>query len=189
MESSSMSTNPSRARVGRAVVLIGHGAPATDCPPEWVGELMQLEWRRGHNPSVARRAEELDAKIRQWPRTPHNDPYKVGVERLAQALRPLVPGVRVAVGYNEFCAPSVGEVMDDVIAGGARHVVVVPSMLTPGGLHAERDIPKALEPARARHPGITIDYVWPFDVHAMARLLADHIAPYATSRRPAASRS
>ena len=29
-----------------AVVLIGHGAPATDCPPQLVGELMSLEWRQ-----------------------------------------------------------------------------------------------------------------------------------------------
>ncbi len=30
-----------------AVVLAGHGAPATDCPARLVGELLALQWRDG----------------------------------------------------------------------------------------------------------------------------------------------
>ncbi len=162
-----------------AVVLIGHGAPAIDCPPQFVGELMSLEWRSNHTDPQAevlhRRAAELDATIREWPRTPTNDPYKAGLERLAEALRPLLPTTLFVVGYNEFCRPSIAEAMEQVIRQGATHVFVVPSMLTPGGLHSEQDIPRALADVRQTHPQVVIQYVWPFDVQQVATLLAAHI--------------
>ena len=158
-----------------AVVLIGHGAPATDCPPQLIGELMGLEWRPDHA-APRQRLEELDAKIRTWPRRPDNDPYKAGLERLADAMRPLVPAGLFAVGYNEFCSPSVSEAVEQVIRQGAERVLVIPSMLTPGGVHAERDIPRELEAVRRRHPRIRVDYLWPFDLARVAELFAAHIA-------------
>ena len=174
-----------------AVVLIGHGAPATDCPPQLVGELMSLEWRqptlhhpaageptsgRGDGHRLEARAAELDATIRNWPRHAGNDPCKLGLERVAEALRPLLPTDLLAIGYNEFCRPSIAEAIDHVIRQGARRVLVIPSMLTPGGVHAECDIPRALEDARRAHPGVAIEYLWPFDLHQVAALLAAHIA-------------
>ncbi len=172
---------PSASRVPRtAVVLIGHGAPATDCPPQLIGELMALEWS-AHNGSHAAgglqgRAAQLDAQIREWPRVESNDPYKVGLERLAQALRPLVPTEFLAVGYNEFCRPSVAEAIEQVLQRGAGRVFVIPSMMTPGGIHSEQDIPRALEAVRAAHPGITIEYLWPFELQQVAALLAAHVS-------------
>lgn len=166
-------------RIG--VVLIGHGSPATDCPPELVGELMGLEWRQaragdGEREVVERRAADLDARIRNWPRHASNDPYRHGLEQLAQALKTLLPTDLLAVGYNEFCRPTIAEAVEDVIRQGATRVLVVPSMLTPGGVHAERDIPLALEPLRRAHPDIPIQYVWPFDLGQVAAVLAAHIA-------------
>jgi sirohydrochlorin cobaltochelatase len=171
------------------VVLIGHGAPATDCPPQLVGELMSLEWRASGpahgTPEPAGRAAELDAAIRNWPRRPDNDPYKAGLERLADALRPLAPTTLLAVGYNEFCRPTIAEAIDGVIRQGATRVLVLPSMLTPGGIHSERDIPLALEAVRRSHPRVAIEYLWPFNVEDVAALLAAHVrraaAPAATS--------
>ncbi len=171
------SQHPSPPR--SAVVLIGHGAPATDCPPQLVGELMSLEWRQDHAPHHADalhgRAAELDATIRDWPRRADNDPYKVGLERIAQALRPLLPAELFAIGYNEFCRPSILEAIELVIAQGATCVFVIPSMLTPGGSHSEVDIPHTLEAVRAKYPAVPIAYVWPFDVHQVAALLASHL--------------
>ncbi|MBI3332844.1 MAG: CbiX/SirB N-terminal domain-containing protein [Candidatus Omnitrophica bacterium] len=165
-----------------AVVLIGHGAPATDCPPQLVGELMGLEWRGGNHSAGGEGAEELqkraaalDAKIRDWPRHPGNDPYKAGLERLAAELRRLLPAELFAVGYNEFCRPSVPEAVEQVIRQVAARVFVIPSMLTPGGLHSEVDIPRSLDEVRARHPAVSIEYVWPFDVAEVAGLLASHL--------------
>lgn len=164
-----------------AVVLIGHGAPATDCPPQLVGELMGLEWRGVEGAAEAlrqdqeERAKQLDAKIRDWPRHPGNDPYKVGLEKLAAELRELLTTPLFGVGYNEFCRPSIPEAVEEVIRQGATRVLVIPSMLTPGGLHSEVDIPRSLQVLRAKHPGVSIEYVWPFDVREVAALLAAHL--------------
>jgi sirohydrochlorin cobaltochelatase len=169
-----------------AVVLIGHGAPATDCPPELVGRLMSLEWRAGgghahggshaHGGDASQQAAALDAQIRQWPRRPDNDPYKAGLERMAERLRPLLPTRRFAIGYNEFCSPSIGEAIAQVAGQGVRRVLVLSTMLTPGGVHSEKDIPRALAEARRAHPGVTIEYLWPFDLDRVAELLASHVA-------------
>ena len=176
--------NPEHTRSGKkakctAVVLIGHGAPATDCPPEMIGELMGLEWRKdsggGEPPGLGARVAELDAAIRNWPRNASNDPYKTGLERVAETLKPLMPDTLFAIGYNEFCHPSTADAIDEVIAQGATHIFVIPSMLTPGGIHSERDIPQSLEAIRRGNPGVAINYVWPFDVHQVAELLAAHI--------------
>ena len=164
-----------------AVMLIGHGAPATDCPPQLIGELMGLEWRQAHASEHAHahqlhgRAAELDAKIRDWPRQGGNDPYKAGLERLADALRSLLPGGRLFIGYNEFCRPSTEDVIGRAISEGATRILVIPSMLTPGGVHSEKDIPRSLERLRQQYPQVPIQYVWPFDLQHVATLLAAHI--------------
>lgn len=171
-----------------AVVLIGHGAPADDCPPQLVGELMSLEWRapdagpKSHD--LEGRAEALDAQIRDWPRQAGNDPYKAGLERVAEALRPLLPTTLFAVGYNEFCRPSIAEAIEQVIRQGAARVLVIPSMLTPGGVHSEVDIPRALDDVRRAHPGIPIEYLWPFDLSQVAALLASHVARALAAAHP-----
>lgn len=170
-------TGPSECAHHDAVVLIGHGAPATDCPRELVGELMSLEWRRqrADDARLVQRAEELDGMIRRWPRTGANDPYQAGLERIASALQPRLSPALFAVGYNEFCSPSIGEAIAQVISRGATRVFVIPSMLTPGGLHAEHDIPLALEAARRAHPGVAVAYLWPFDPERVAGLLAEQV--------------
>lgn len=179
--------NPDSHAGRLAVVLVGHGAPATNCPPRLVGELMSLEWRNSNShhqdaeegrkteDPLKRRAAELDAKIRGWPRHSGNDPYKTGLEQLAETLKPLLPTDLFAVAYNEFCRPSIAEAIDGVIQKGAARVLVIPTMLTPGGVHSEVDIPRALELVRRSHPQVAIEYVWPFDLSQVARLLAAHI--------------
>lgn len=163
------------------VLLVGHGVPATDCPPELVGQLMGLQWGPGGHHggdgsgSLQQRALELDGKIRNWPRRPGNDPYKEGLERLAEVLKPLLSADLFAVAYNEFCAPSVPEGLEDLIRRGATRILVIPSMVTPGGVHSEMDIPRAIEGVRARHREVTLQYVWPFDLNEVAELLASHL--------------
>jgi sirohydrochlorin cobaltochelatase len=142
---------------------------------------MSLEWRQDHGHhhggggGAGGRAAELDATIRGWPRRADNDPYKAGLERVADALRSLLPTDLLVIGYNEFCRPTIAEAVAQVIGQGAGRVLVIPSMLTPGGVHAERDIPKALEEIRRSHTGVTIDYLWPFDLRDVASLLASHV--------------
>jgi sirohydrochlorin cobaltochelatase len=49
-------------------------------------------------------------------------------------------------------------------------------MLTPGGVHSEVEIPTALGELRRTHPSVRFDYAWPFDLDAVARLLAAQVA-------------
>ena len=80
------------------------------------------------------------------------------------------------VGFNEFCAPSLDEALDQAAARGPVQVRVVTPMMTRGGEHAESDIPAAVEAARGRHPGVAFVYTWPFPVSEVARFLAEQMA-------------
>jgi sirohydrochlorin cobaltochelatase len=160
-----------------AVVLVGHGAVPSDCPRDLVTRVKALEGRRrATGGPVTDEEAELDARIRRWPRDAASDPYGAGLEALAGRLRPLLGGARLAVAYNEFAAPTLDEAVDALVAGGATSLAVVPSMLTPGGVHSEVEIPETIARLRAKHPAIALRYVWPFDLDAVARLLAAHVS-------------
>jgi sirohydrochlorin cobaltochelatase len=158
------------------VVLVGHGGIPTDYPLEPLRELKTLEGKRratGGDPTPEE--VELDRRLRQWPRTPDNDPYKAGLESLAAHLKPALDGNLFAIAYNEFCAPTVEEAVESLIAAGAREIRVVPSMFTPGGSHSEREIPQTLAHLRAKHPEIDLRYAWPFDLDQVASMLAAQV--------------
>ena len=160
----------------RGVVLVGHGGIAKDCPAELVSKLKRLEAQRraaGTIPSAEE--QELDATIRRWPRTAATDPYRAGLEAVGAALRPLLNGALFALAYNEFCAPSVAESIEDLIRQGATHITVVTTMFTPGGAHSEIEIPEILHGLRARHPEIAIQYAWPFDASTIAQILNEQV--------------
>jgi sirohydrochlorin cobaltochelatase len=158
-----------------AVLLVGHGAPPKDFPRDLVSRLKALEGRRmATGGAMSDEERDLDAKIRSWPRTPENDPYREGLLALADALRTKLDGSPLLVAYNEFCAPSIEAAIAEAIASGATTITVIPSMLTPGGVHSEVEIPAILADLRAAHPGVTIRYAWPFDLQAVATMLADH---------------
>jgi len=157
-----------------AVILVGHGGVPTDCPRALLTRLKTLEAQRlasGQAPS----AEELDLdrRIRHWPRTPQTDPYRHGLEALAGALRPLLHEASLAIAYNEFCTPTLEEATEAVIATGATSITVVPSMLTPGGVHSEVEIPETLDRLRQRYPAIEFRYAWPVDLTLVAHMLAE----------------
>jgi sirohydrochlorin cobaltochelatase len=159
-----------------AVILVGHGGVPTDCPRALVSRLKTLESQRqasGRAPS----AEELDLdrRIRHWPRMPQTDPYQHGLEALAAALRPLLHGASLALAYNEFCTPSLEEAAEALIAAGVTSIAVVPSMLTPGGVHSEIEIPATLERLHQCYPSIVFHYAWPMDLNLVARMLAEQL--------------
>jgi sirohydrochlorin cobaltochelatase len=166
------------------IVLVMHGAPPSDFPRDELAELFGLHMRLEHQPqSEAQQARlearhaELDIKMRNWPRTPQNDPFFAASVELTQNLAEAV-GTPVLVGFNEFCAPTLDEALDEAATSGARRVVVATPMMTRGGEHSERDIPAAIERARKRHPTVAFDYVWPFDAMEVARFLAGRIAAH-----------
>ena len=163
----------------RAIVLVGHGGGPKDCPHELVRKLKQLEaQRRAAGKPMSQEELELDQKIRRWPRTPQNDPYKGGLEALADQLCPLLNGDRLAIAYNEFCAPTLEEAVEELIKEGTGDITVVSSMFTAGGSHAEIEIPETVEHLKRTHPGIAIRYAWPFDKSLVAGMLATHLAQF-----------
>ncbi len=86
------------------VILVGHGAAARDCPRELVSRLKALEGARRARgaPSPSDEERELDRRVRAWPRTPENDPYGAGLERLRAALAARLPAARVVSAFNEL---------------------------------------------------------------------------------------
>jgi sirohydrochlorin cobaltochelatase len=160
-----------------AVVLIGHGASATDTPRHLVAELKRLESERMAKRvmEMSSREAELDKLVREWPRTPDNDAYKYGVEEIAKELGPKLGGKRLVVAYNEFCAPSVEDAIESLVKEGFGRIVLISTMFTRGGIHAECEIPGIVLAARKKHPGLSIDYAWPYDAGFIADFLASQL--------------
>ena len=118
---------------------------------------------------------ELDTKIRRWPRTAETEPYQAGLETVAARLRAQLEGALFAVAYNEFCAPTLEESVEELIKNGATHITVTTTMFTPGGSHSEVEIPEILDQLRPKHPGVELRYAWPFDLQQVAKILADQV--------------
>jgi sirohydrochlorin cobaltochelatase len=167
----------------RAVIVLAmHGAPPNDFPGPEMAEFFNLHSKLGHGfasdkASLSPRYKELAAKMRKWPRTARNDPFYAGSQELAVQLR-RESGRKVIVGFNEFCAPSLDEALDQAAGQGAGKIVVVTPMLTRGGEHAEMDIPGAIERARERHPKENFVYAWPFPASEVARFLTAQLSKF-----------
>jgi sirohydrochlorin cobaltochelatase len=162
-----------------AIVLAMHGVPSTDFPKKEMMELFSLHPKLEHASGPEReklreRHDELEEKMRQWPRTPENDPYFYASFEMAKKMEEIL-GDRVFVGFNEFCAPSIEDAIGEAAEVGADKIFVLTPMMTRGGEHSERDIPQAIQKARTRHPELEIVYAWPFDVSYVAAFLAGHI--------------
>ncbi len=164
------------ATVVRGIVLVGHGGIPKDYPSELVTKLKRLEaQRRAAGMSISTEEQELDTKIRRWPRTAATDPYRFGLETVAAALRPQLDGALLALAYNEFCAPNLEESVEELIKKSATHITVTTTMFTPGGAHSEVEIPEILDSLRPRHPEIELRYAWPFDLQLIAKILAEQV--------------
>ncbi|MFO0568446.1 MAG: CbiX/SirB N-terminal domain-containing protein [Polyangiaceae bacterium] len=169
----------------RVVILVGHGGIPRDFPRDDLMESKRLEGARrarGEATPSAREAE-LDRRLREWPRTAESDPYGAGLERIADALRARLGDTPVLSAYNEFCAPSVEQALLAAIDAGAAEIVVVPTMVTPGGSHSEIEIPEVIAAVRAARPGADIRYAWPFAPGRVAELLADQVLAFGSEAR------
>jgi len=162
-----------------AVILVGHGGIPSDAPGALVSELKRLEGERRarREPEMSAREAEVDRQLREWPRTPTTDPYKFGLEAVATELGTRLDGRRLVTAYNEFCAPSVEEKIAALVDEGATRITLLTTMFTRGGSHAEFEIPEIVELARKQYPGVTLEYVWPFDLERVAGFLAAHVPP------------
>lgn len=162
-----------------AVVLAMHGVPPRDFPRAETMELFSLHPKFEHVSGPEREAlqlrhDELEEKMRRWPRTAENDPYFYASFEIAKKMEDIL-GDRVFVGFNEFCAPTIEEAIGEAAAGSPDKIIVLTTMMTRGGEHSERDIPHAIRRSQKNHPGLEIIYAWPFDVSDVAVFLAGHI--------------
>jgi sirohydrochlorin cobaltochelatase len=160
----------------QGVILVGHGGIPKGCPQELITKLKRLEGqRRAAGTPMSAEEHELDARIRRWPRTPETDPYQSGLEAVAVQLRANLGEALFAVAYNEFCAPTLEESVEELIKKGATHITVITTMFTPGGSHSEIEIPEILDHLRPQYPGVELRYAWPFDLNLVASMLAEQI--------------
>ncbi|GAA5169485.1 CbiX/SirB N-terminal domain-containing protein [Viridibacterium curvum] len=84
------------------------------------------------------------------------DPEWAGpIRRLADAIRAQSPAQAVSLAFLEFMSPTLPEAVEQLIAGGAKQVTVVPVFLAQGG-HVRRDVPEMLERLRAAHPAVSL---------------------------------
>jgi sirohydrochlorin ferrochelatase len=83
---------------------------------------------------------------------------------LARAWARLRPDRPQASGFLEFARPTIGEAADQLIAGGASRIVMVPAMLFAAG-HVKNDLPSELHEAQARHPQVEFRMARSLDVH------------------------
>jgi sirohydrochlorin cobaltochelatase len=168
----------------RAVVLVGHGGVPRDYPRERLTQLRGLEARRRLTKAPPSPEEvALETELRQWPRTPATDPYQAGLKSLAAHLRPLLEPARLVLAYNEFCAPTVAEAVRALATGGVTDIVAVPSMFTPGGVHAEIDIPETIDALRAEFPHLSVRYAWPFGGEHLAGFFVEHLRRFESRER------
>jgi sirohydrochlorin cobaltochelatase len=156
----------------KCVILVGHGAVPADAPRSLVEEFKRLEARAPGSLEMI----EADRRLRTWPRTPQTDPYKVGLEQIAAALQEEIKDCLVIEAYNEFCTPSLEEAFGMALSKGARDITVIPTMFTRGGIHSEKDIPEILAKLSKLHPKISVRYVWPFNLAAVAGMLAAEVS-------------
>jgi len=164
------------------IVLAMHGSPPLDFPKDEMAEFMGFHARIGHISGPAANAqrlryEQLEAKMRAWPRTSQNDPFYAGSQELAKHLRQ-ESGLEVIVGFNEFCAPTLDEAFERAAAREAGQIVVVTPMMTRGGEHSAVDIPEAIRRAQQKFPSRKIVYAWPFATEDIARFLSSQVTRF-----------
>ena len=71
------------------LILIGHGGLPSDIPKEVVEDFMKVHKHRVRTGGpITLKEKELDKVIRFWTRSPATDPYKYGLEKLAEQLAP-----------------------------------------------------------------------------------------------------
>ena len=160
----------------QAVILIGHGGLPSDIPKEIVEDFMKVHKQRIRmKTAITSKEKDLELIIRNWERTPESDPYKSGLEKLAAHLTPRLEDYILKTAYNEFCFPSIEQAADQLAEENVTEVILITTMITPGGSHSEIEIPEEVDALRLKYPKINFQYAWPYDLDIFSNLLSDHI--------------
>jgi sirohydrochlorin cobaltochelatase len=85
------------------------------------------------------------------------------MNELCLLVREQLPDVDVDLGFLEMNDPPAGEVLDRLVAQGARRIVVLPLVLLSAG-HAKSDVPAIVVDGRRRHPGVDVRFGSPLGI-------------------------
>jgi sirohydrochlorin cobaltochelatase len=163
----------------QAVILIGHGGLPSDIPKELVEDFMKVHKQRVRMKTpITSKEKDLESLIRNWERTPESDPYKSGLEKLAAHLAPRLENYILKTAYNEFCFPSIEQAADQLAEENVTEVILITTMITPGGSHSEMEIPEEVDALRLKYPNMNFQYAWPYDLDIFSNLLSDHITNF-----------
>ncbi len=163
------------------IILAAHGSPPADFPQREMGELFMLHARKDATHDLPAASKEkymsLEKKMREWKRTPQNDPFFAACLEMAANLEKetLLP---VFVGFNEFCSPSIRQAIENVIEQGAEKVLVISAMMTRGGEHSEKEIPNTIMELEKEYPQVKLVYAYPFLSKDIARFLASQVRKF-----------
>lgn len=165
-----------------AIVLAMHGSPPKDFPKKELAEFFDLHQRLEFMPqslddTSKQRCFELDEKMKSWPRTKYNDPFFSSSYELAAYINKTT-GFEVCVGFNEFCNPTIRDALEDAVKINPHKIIVITTMMTPGGEHAEIDIPMIIADVQKQYPTIPIKYAWPFKFEDVTEFLHAQIKKY-----------
>ncbi|MBL8230425.1 MAG: CbiX/SirB N-terminal domain-containing protein [Bryobacterales bacterium] len=93
------------------------------------------------------------------------------VESANHAVREVTAAVAGQGGYSlvdtaflEMARPDLPEAVDRMAEQGVDRIVVVPYFLTLG-IHLKRDLPRIVDEAKQKYPGLVIDVTGPLDGH------------------------
>jgi len=158
------------------LILIMHGMPPKDFPKDKRAAFDRLRFDLSQKPEAATDEEKerlriLEEEMRRWPRNKKNDPYFEASGKLARALE-AASGLDVILAFNEFCSPSAEEALREAAAQKPSKIILTTAMLTPGGSHAGREIPRVIDRAKKSYPEIRIEYGWPFRTEEVGGFIA-----------------
>ena len=86
------------------------------------------------------------------------------LDDVAERVRQRSPGRVVEVAHMDIARPDIAQGILACVRAGATEIVVHPYFLGPG-IHTQRDIPREVESAAARHPGLRVVISEPLGVH------------------------
>lgn len=161
------------------IVLAMHGSPPIDFPREEMAFFYGVHLQTEHNPNsvdekTKKKAEAIENKMKNWPRTAENDPYYVAGKEIGKKIEEFT-GIQTFVGFNEFCNPTIQEALQEALKLNPDKIYVTTSMITPGGEHQEKEIPEAINEIARKYPDKEIVYVWPYDIPEVAKFIGNHI--------------
>ncbi len=150
------------------VILVGHGQLPRDMPQHLQTEYLTLLYKHRRTTLEEERFSELDKIVMGWPRDEENDPYQSNLKKLASMLEQTL-GCKVVAAFNEFCPPLFRDVLEDACSSEYGRIIVLTTMLLPGGIHSEVDIPETIREKSTKH-GKKIIYMWPIDLKYLVDL-------------------